>query len=135
MRFIFLSDEFYDDFAKCEEILQKRNRPYACLEIQVYGKTFAIPFRHHISHKYCFPTYKDYGLDYTKAVLILKPSYIATGTPQINQKEYNILKGKEAQIAREFSKYVKLYQKAKQYPDSPHYASILRYSTLKYFIK
>ena len=135
MRFVFLSDEFYNDYARCEEVLQKRSRPYACLEVQVYGKTFAIPFRHRITHKHCFPTYNEYGLDYTKAVMIVKPSYIAVGSPQIDQKEFNLLKGKEAQIAREFAKYIKLYKKASMYPDSPHYANILKYSTLKYFIK
>ena len=133
MRFVFLSDEFYNDYAGCSEIMQKRDRPYACLAVKIQGHVFAIPFRHHIAHKYCFHTYSDYGIDYTKAVLISKPSYIGTGKPQIDQREFNALKGKDAQIAREFEKYFKLYKKALHYPNSPYYQNIVRYSTLKYF--
>ena len=133
MRFIFLSDEFYNDFANCPEIMQKRNRPYACLAVKIHGQTFAIPFRHHINHSYAFITYGDCGLDYTKAVVISKASYIGVGNPQIEQREFNALKGKEDAIVRGLTKYIKLYKKACLYPNNSHYANIRDYSSLKYF--
>lgn len=76
MRLIYLSQAFYDRYGDCPEILKKRTRPYACLTIRIEEMTVAIPFRHHIAHKYAFRTYGDCGLDYTKAVVIAdEPCY------------------------------------------------------------
>ena len=57
MRLIYLSSEFYKQYKDCPEILKKPSRPYACLTVKIRGLTFAIPFRHHIAHKYAFITY------------------------------------------------------------------------------
>ena len=133
MRLVYLSPRFYSQYAGRSEILQKPTRPYTCLSVQVEGRTFAIPFRHHIAHKYAFFTYGDCGLDYTKAVLILDESYLDPARPQIEQREFNALKGQDARILREFSRYLKLYRKALQNRSNPHYANILRYSALQYF--
>ena len=133
MRLIYLSSAFYARYDTCPEILKKPTRPYACLSVQIDGKTFAIPFRHHIAHKYAFFTYGDCGLDYTKSVLILHESDIDERRPQIEQKEFDALKGKEARIIREFTKYVKLYCKAAQNRENPYYKNIVRYSALQYF--
>jgi protein AbiQ len=135
MKIIFLSPEFYADFAHCKEILQKQNRPYACLAIKIDGKVFAIPIRHRITHKYAFKTVGDCGLDYTKAVIISKASYISRTPATINQKEYDLIKGTEAMIANGMRRYIALYKKALQYPDAPHYQSILQYSSLGVFAK
>lgn len=98
MRFILLSDKFYQSYGKYREILQKDGRPYACLEVEIDGIRFAIPFRHHIPHKYAFFTYDTCGLDYTKAVVIKDESMISSEIPTIEQKEFNFLKGKDSRI-------------------------------------
>ena len=135
MKIIYLSPDFYADFAHCNELLQKQNRPYACLAIKIDGKVFAIPIRHHITHKYAFKTVGDCGLDYTKAVLILKAAYISRTPATINQKEYDMIKSKEAMIANGLKRYIALYKKAMQYPNAPHYQNILQYSSLSAFAK
>ena len=133
MRLILLSEEFYNDYGACEEVLQKQARPYVCLTVKIYGNIFAIPFRHHIPHKYAFITYGECGLDYTKAVVLSKRRYISDVKPQIEQKEFNAIKGREDTIRMGMIKYVKLYKKALRYKDSPHYANIIRCSALKHF--
>lgn len=50
MRLVILSESFYEKYAGCKEILKKTDRPYLCLTVKINGKTFAIPFRHHIRH-------------------------------------------------------------------------------------
>jgi len=133
MRLVYLSDAFYDEFESCGEILKKRNRPYACLAVQIDGVLYAIPLRHHVEHKYGFITFGKCGLDYSKAVVIRSRADIGPGSPHINQAEYNMIKGREAVIARGMRNYVKLYKTARQYPGNKHYSNILAYSTLKYF--
>ncbi len=133
MRLIYLSPKFYQQYAACREIMKKPSRPYACLFVEVEALTFAIPFRYHIPHKYAFFTYNDCGLDYTKAVLVPDESYIGVGRPQVEQREFNALKGQDARILREFSRYLKLYRKAALNRTNPHYSGIIQYSALQYF--
>lgn len=133
MQLIRLSDIFYQIYENCTEILQKRTRPYACLQVTIDGITFAIPFRHHISHKYAFITYGDCGLDYTKAVVISSDDYISLEPVQIEQAEFNAIKGKEHRIQKGMADYLKLYRKAMQYPANRHYDTIRRCSSLQYF--
>lgn len=134
MRFILLSDKFYQSYGKYREILQKDGRPYACLEVEIDGIRFAIPFRHHIPHKYAFFTYDTCGLDYTKAVVIKDESMISSEIPTIEQKEFNFLKGKDSRVESGMRQYYKLLKNALRYRDNPRYANILRFSALKYFI-
>lgn len=133
MRLIYLSQAFYDRYGDCPEILKKRTRSYACLTIRIEEMTVAIPFRHHIAHKYAFRTYGDCGLDYTKAVVIADERYIDAGRAQIEQREFNAIKSREAQIIREFSKYLKTYRRAMEHRDESCYSNIIRYSSLQYF--
>ena len=133
IRLITLSEEFYNKYCNCVEVLQKQTRPYVCLEMKIRGTTFAIPFRHHIRHKHAFITYGECGLDYTKAVVIADSRYIENTSPQIEQNEFNAIKGKESKIHKGMNDYIKLYKKALQYKDSPHYSNIIRYSSLQYF--
>lgn len=133
VKLIYLSQKFYAEYGGCKEILKKPTRPYACLAVYISGVTFAIPFRHHIAHKYAFITKPGCGLDYTKAVVVPDGSYIAPDRVQIDQDEFNALKGQDSRIAREFARYLKLYIKAVQNHGNPHYANITRYSTLQYF--
>lgn len=134
MKFIFLSDAFYDAYEQYSEILEKRSRPYVCLEVCIDGMRFAIPLRHHITHNHAFFTVGDAGLDYTKAIVIKNNRMIADEAPQIDQRTFNALKGKEAVIIRGMHKYYKLLQNALKYQNSPRYTRILEYSALKYFL-
>lgn len=133
MRLIFLSEAFYNDYASCHEILQKHTRPYACLGVKINGQLFAIPLRHHIAHKYAFITHGECGLDYTKAVIITKKRYIANGTPQIDQKEFDAIKVSEDRIVRGMKKYVATYKNALAHSNNPNYRNILKYSSLNHF--
>lgn len=56
MKFILLSDKFYQAYGHLPEVLSKKTRPYACLAVEIDGIQFAIPFRHHIRHKHAFIT-------------------------------------------------------------------------------
>lgn len=134
LRLIYLSDKFYATYGHYPEILRKDGRPYAFLAVEIEGNRFAVPFRHHIAHKHAFITYDRCGLDYTKAVVIDDESMIAPELPIIEQREFNVLKGKDALVISGMRRYYKLLKNAMQYPDNPHYASILRYSALKYFL-
>ena len=135
MRLIYLTDDFFDRYADCKEILQKRDRPYACLKIEIDGHTFAIPFRHHIAHKYAYFTIGEAGLDYSKAVIIEDERYIAAGEAVIDSAEMKTIKGRESVIANGMRRYYKVYLNAAAHKDNPHYGNILRWSALQYFIR
>lgn len=133
MKLITLSPYFYSKYTGCEEILAKPTRPYICLSVMIDGVPFAIPFRHHISHKWAFLTYGEAGLDYTKAVVISDNRYIGTHTPQIEQREFDALKGKDALITNGMRKYLAAYKKSVKFPNNEHYKNIRRCSSLQYF--
>lgn len=133
MKLITLSALFYRTYANCPEILTKQTRPYACLEIMVDGIRFAVPFRHHIAHKWAFITYGQCGLDYSKAVVLSDDRFIGDTSPIIDQIEFDALKGKEPRIASGMKKYLAAYRKAVQYPANVHYQNIRRCSSLQYF--
>lgn len=133
MELITLSPYFYQKYAGCTEILTKQTRPYACLSVMIDGVRFAIPFRHHISHKWAYMTYGDCGLDYSKAVVVTDDRYIGAILPRIEQMEYNLIKGKETLIANGMRKFLLAYKKAVRYQDNPHYQLIRRCSALQYF--
>lgn len=135
LRLIYLSDKFYATYGHHKEILQKDGRPYACLAVEIDGYRFAIPFRHHIPHKYAFFTYDRCGLDYTKAVVIEDDSMISPEMPLIDQREFNSLKGKDALIESGMRRYYKSLCNALDYPRNPNYANIRRFSALKYFLQ
>lgn len=133
MKLITLSPQFYKEYAGCTEILTKQSRPYACLSIMIDGVCFAIPFRHHISHKWAFITYGECGLDYSKAVVISDDRFIGAITPRIEQSEFNAIKGKEQLIANGMRKFLTAYKNAVKYADNPHYQFIRSCSSLQYF--
>ena len=92
MKLKILSKDFYSTYADCKEILKKENRPYVCLTIEIGGIPFAIPFRHHIRHRYAFFTIGESGLDYTKAVVIAEARFLSNDHPTIESKEFAIIK-------------------------------------------
>lgn len=134
MRIYKLSNQFYEKYGDNEEILQKNNRPYYCLTINIDNILYAIPFRHNISHRYSFITIDKGGLDFSKAVVISNNSYLGSVT-QIDSSEFNIIKRNERKIKIEFKKYVRLLKKALKNPTIPRYENILKYSALRYFIE
>ena len=133
LQLIHLSPQFYSIYGKQPEILKKHNRPYVFLAIKIDGITYAIPFRHHITHRYAFFTGQDKGLDYTKAVIIKNSSFIGKIGVQVDQAEFNALKGKESRIAAGMRSFVAVYRKAIQYPNNPHYSFIRNCCALQYF--
>lgn len=132
MRFITLTDEFYDKYSECKEILHKKNRPYALLSIKVDGKLYGLPIRHHIAHPYSFRTINDSGIDFTKAVLIEDQNYIA-GETVIEEKEWKIINREENTIKYEFGKYLNQFKRAMKHRDNPRSKNIIKYSALQYF--
>lgn len=137
LKFIFLSDKFYQDYAGCSEIEQKKSRPYIQVEVVVDGVHFGVPLRSNIRHPHVLWTDKDNlcGVDFSKTVVISDPtSYIDTSTaPYIRPNEFQALKGKEFIIEQKLRKYISDYKKAKLRPDVGRNKLMLRYSTLQYF--
>lgn len=96
-KFIFLSDAFYQTYIHCSEIEQKKDRPYICLLVDIDGVQFAIPLRSNIRHPHCYLTDPENhcGADYSKAIVLVKQTYIDTvRKPHIRQNEFDALRGK-----------------------------------------
>ena len=138
IKFIFLTQEFFDDYAHCTEIEQKKERPYVLVHLCVNGVDFAIPFRSNLKHKYVYWTDKENlcGLDFSKAVVIEDAKYIdAKAKPYVRPNERRALFGKEHDIERGLLDYIGEYKKAKLKPDKHRGERLLKYSTLQYFEK
>ena len=133
----FLSDSFRDAYphAQFPELEAKRNRPHVLYLVELdEGQWFAIPLRSHIRHSFRFKTSSEGGLDYTKAIPILDPSYIDTDRQAyVRRDEWPILKSNRAAIKRGMQRYVERYRAAKKNPTRPGNALLIRYSTLQYF--
>lgn len=129
MKLKILSKEFYDIYADCKEILKKTERPYACFTLEVDGILFAIPFRHHIHHRFSFHTLGEAGLDYTKTVVISENRFLTDDRPTIESKEFAIIKRNEQKIRYGFKQYLNQYRRAMKHRDNPRSANILRYSS------
>ena len=94
MKLIILTKEIYTRYGHMKEILKKHDRPYVCVEIELDGLTFAIPFRHHINHGFSFHTIDKAGLDFTKAIIVTDNAYISSDKPTIESAEFAIIKKK-----------------------------------------
>jgi protein AbiQ len=138
VKYIFLTQQFYDDYSHCEEIEQKKERPYVLIQICVNGIDFAIPFRSNVKHKHVFWTDKDNlcGLDFSKAVVIEDKKYIdSKAKPYIRPNERRALFGKDHDVERGLLDYIEEYKKAKMKPNKHSKKRLLQYSTLQYFEK
>lgn len=136
-----LSDEFYKDYphTKYSEMECKPGRPYVVLLLEIDGVKFAIPLRTNIRHSYCYKfrtsnreTESNTGIDYSKAVVISKASYLGEET-DINDKEYLELQEKTYFIISKFKKYVEGYIDYKRNGGNEYIAKRYRFSTLNYF--
>lgn len=131
MRIIKLSESFYAQMKNCIEILHKSARPYLCVTIVVDNIEYAIPFRHHISHAYCFHTIGDAGIDYSKAIPILNESFISEEKATVELKEWRIIQANEKEVYDGFSRYLAKYRHDAR--NKGHNSIIVRYSALQYF--
>lgn len=136
MKFLFLTEQFYDDYKECSEIEQKSTRPYSQVYSKINGVQFAIPLRSGISHKHVLWTDKPNkcGLDFSKAVVIVNDSYIdKTTIPHIRQNEFDSLRGKEHIVKQKMIKYISDYRDAKEKPNIERNRILCQYSTMQYF--
>lgn len=99
LKFVFLTQKFYDDYINYPEIEKKVNRPYTMVLATIDNIDFAIPLRSNIKHNNSLLTDKlnNCGLDFSKAVVIKnKERYINTmEKPILRQNEFEALKGKD----------------------------------------
>ena len=139
LKFVYLTDAFYNDYAGCDEIERKDTRPYIRIHIVVGGVLWGIPLRSQINHEHVLWTDKENGcgIDFSKAVVIEKPAkYISVKAPYIRPNEHKVLKTyDEYRIATRMQKYIKDYKKAKQHPEIWRNKQLLECSTLQYFEK
>ena len=136
-----LSDEFYKDFPHdlYPEMESKIDRPYIVLLVQINKIKFAIPLRTNIRHSYCYKftssdrkTNSSTGIDFTKAVVILKESYLGKKV-EINDKEYLEIQKKKFFIISKFKKYIDEYILFKKNGELKHAAKRYEYTPLSYF--
>ena len=133
MKLILLSQEFYDKYGHCKEILQKPSRPYISVEICIDGILYAIPLRHHIRHNNAFITKGESGLDFTKSIVIESNSFISDSIPWIESADWNIIKKSQNKIIYAFKKFLNQYKRALLHPDNPRSYKYIRYCSLQYF--
>lgn len=140
-----LEELFYQENAHLVEVMDKnaagkwsdnKTRGYGIVVIEAGGLKFGIPLRSGIRHDQAFMTAPgtDKGLDYSKAVLLLKDEYISGIAFKIPDVEFVRIKEKSHRITVEFSKYVERYKKGIATADR----NILRgykYSTLQNYHK
>ena len=138
-----LTKAFYKDYPsnKFPELERKEGRPYVVLVVEIDGHKFAIPLRTNIRHSYCYKfknsdreTESTTGIDFSKAVIILKDSYLGKET-DINDKEYLEIQEKMFFIINKFKRYYDGYKKSKLEDANKHLIKKYKYCTLKYFEK
>ena len=112
----------------------KQRRPYIQLETPIDGNIFAIPIRRRITHKYAFFTRDHRGLDYTKAVMIEDARYISDQKTCIQAEEYYLIRANGGRIFNGLRAYLKVYQNAREHPNTQAAQNILRYGSLRYFL-
>ena len=136
-----LSKEFYESYPHNQfpEMEAKSGRPYAVLLVEINNLKFAIPLRTNIRHSYCYKfktsdreTKSSTGIDFSKAVVISKDSYLGEQT-DINDKEYLELQEKAFFIIKKFKKYVTDYISFKKNGRNEYIARRYKFSALKYF--
>ena len=135
MKFRFLTDDFFEKYSNCPKPERKNNRPYAhtCI-IEMHNQKFAIPIRHHITHKYVIFTDKDTtkGLDLSKTVIVDDKYIDYSKIAYISSNEYNILINKKHYVKEKLRSYIKMYKKALKNNNTPRNKYLCEKSTLQY---
>lgn len=131
----YLSAEFYEKEAPLlKEILNKENRPYCVLLVEVKSLKFALPLRTNLPKGVGIVTVKNdnggfKGIDFSKAILLKSDSWCKDDIVQLKRKEELLnIQGNDKKIAREFKKYVSGYITAKK--NGAKLDSKYRYTTL-----
>ena len=132
-----LTSSFFEKYSNCPEIMEKTSRQYCIAILSIDGIKFAIPFRTHIRHRYCYlflnsPRGSKAGLDFTKSVVVTDDAYIGTDAT-IESKEYSEFINKSAVIANQFENFISDYKKWVKDPDYYHKNELLAFSALQYF--
>ena len=136
-----LSREFYEAYpaSSFPEIERKANRPYVVLLVEIDQLRFAIPLRTNIRHRQCYrfrksdrKTDSSTGIDYSKAVVIEKESYLGEKA-SINDSEYLELSKKAFFIVKQFKRYFEGFVDYKNNGGDERVSNRYRFSTLKYF--
>lgn len=135
---VFLTDEFYRDYANCPEIEKKPFRPHVCVAFLVDGHLCCVPFRSHISHEYAIFTDRDKrcGLDFSKTVVITDSERYINQEKRafLRQNEYEVFKKLTPNdVKTAMTRYLKQYKRAKKAPQVPRNREFLKYSCIKYF--
>lgn len=145
-----LDPSFYNDHTHLIQALDNVNgawqagktRGYGIVLISINNLVFGIPLRSNIPHKAAYLTVRNSpsvkgppfgkGLDFSKALLITKTSYISTEVFKIPAEEHKKLASKQPYIAQTFQKYVERYIAAVSKSDLHILNSIeYRYTTLQ----
>ena len=135
-----LSEEFYKRYSlsKYPEIMDKGEiRPYLVLLVEIDDKTFGLPFRSNISHKYAFMIKNDRkakeGVDFSKAV-VLNPEDIGRNA-HLKPGTYNEISKHIDLIIEMFKKYLDKFNKiALKEKRNIAEKRLYQMSTLKYFL-
>lgn len=136
-----LSEQFFNKYPASlfPELECKPNRPYVVFLVQIDDNCFAIPFRTNMNHKYGYrfqnsnrETKVGTGLDFTKAVVVNDPIFLADDA-SIDDKEYVELSKNFHSICRKFEKYVHDYALYLNGTLNPYSAKGYAFTTLKYF--
>lgn len=102
-----------------DEVLEKQNRPYCVLLVQIKKINFALPLRTNLpqpeNENICFKTIPNNnggfkGIDFTKAVIVDLHSDIMNKNIQLRDKqEFLNIQGNVKKITRHFKKFVERY--------------------------
>jgi hypothetical protein len=137
VKLVFLTQQFYNDYFHCPEILHKEDRPHIQVQVKIDGFLFCIPLRSNINHLHVIWTDKanNCGLDLSKTIVITNSSeYIdVTRKPVIRQQEFDSLRGKEHLIKTSLIKYIAKYKLAKSNIHISRNRILIQYSALQYF--
>lgn len=137
MKYIYLTNEFYEKYKDCTEIEKKETRPYSMVLTKIDDVTWAVPLRSNIPHNHVIWSDKKNkcGLDLSKAVAIEDSKYISGKNATIRQNEFDELKGKEHILYTKMKSYIGKYVKAYARQDVERNRTLCEYSTLQYFHK
>lgn len=138
MKFHFLTTQFYDDYAECDQILLKEKRPYCFSVCEIDGILIAVPLRSNLNpnNRYVIKTPGSTGgLDLTKAVVITdRAKYIESASvPVIRKEDFHWLLGKEYFLTQKVKTFIKIYKKRAEAKIDDN--SLLQFCSLKYFHK
>lgn len=112
-----LAPLFYEENEHLIEVLDRRDgkwigekeRGYGILLISLNDLRFGIPLRSNAHPRFAFITKDNKGLDYRKAVLLIKNEYVSESTFRIPDDEYLKIKDSSHRIGVQFSNFVDRY--------------------------